>query len=335
VEKVGQRDMKDRWAPRRITLELRLGNFILFSKSISAKELVVHFSQLSSDPGEPPPPIEELSSGLEAALISAHPIAKRLPALEFHPRVIRYVPAHYRRFSIDLQGSFDDYLKKFSSKSRKTLAREVRRFSELSGGTLCWREYRGRDDLEEFNRLAREVSKKSWQEKLQDIGFPESAEFWDELSERAVRDAMRGYILFHRQRPVAYAYCEVEGGVLVYGLVGYDSEYDRWSPGTVLLYLIIQKQFQERIFSSFDLGGREDWYKEFFATRSTLCADILYFPRHARNILFLLLHRSFSSLNRTASRALELLHLRSFVRRLLRKKIPAVVLSGDRSGVSF
>jgi Acetyltransferase (GNAT) domain len=335
VEKGGQPGMQDRWVPRSVSLEFSLGNIIFFSKSFSGKELAVHFSHLSSNPDEPPPPTEELSSGLEAALVCAHPITKRLPALKFHPQAIRYVPAHYRRFSIDLRGSFKDYLNKFSSKSRKNLAREVRRFSDFSGGTLCWREYRGRNDLEEFNRLAKEVSRKSWQSKIQDAGFPESAAFWAEMSDLASRDAMRGYILFHQQRPVAYVYCDVEDGVLVYGYVGYDLEFERWSPGTVLLYQIIQKHFTERAFPMFDFGGRDDSYKEFFATRSTLCADILYFHRDTRTFLLILLHFGLKFLSRSIGKTLDLLGLKAFVRKLLKRKIPQYAMTQRGNGLTF
>jgi CelD/BcsL family acetyltransferase involved in cellulose biosynthesis len=335
VEKGGQPGMQDRWVPRQIALEFRLGNLCLFSKSIAGKELFVHFSQLDNNPDAVFPQIGELFSVFQAALICAQPVTGKPSRLKFLPGMIRYIPAIYRRFSIDLQGSFEDYLNKFSSKSRKNLAREVRRFSEFCGGTLDWREYRGSHDAEEFYRQAREVSKKSWQEKHQDVGFPESDEFRAEMTDLASRDAIRGYILFHQKQPIAYAYCDVEDGALVYGYVGYDMEFERWSPGTVLLYQIIQKQFTERAFPLFDLGGREDWYKEFFSTRSTLCADVLYFRRSAGTFLVLLLHLGLSSLNRAASRVLEILGLKTLVRKLLRRKIPAHAIAQNRKGLSF
>jgi Acetyltransferase (GNAT) domain len=335
VEKGDQRDMKYRWVARPVTLDFDLGNIILFSRSFSAKELAVHFSHLSSNPDEPPPPMEELSSGLEAAFVRSHPVTKSLPALKILPQVIRYVPAQYRRFSIDLQGSFDDYLKKFSGKSRQTLARKVRRFSRSSGGALCWREYRGSGEMEEFHPLACEVSRRSWQAKQKGAGFPESAEFRREMSDLAGRDAVRGYILFHQQRPAAFAYCEVEEGALVYAFVGYDLDFERWSPGTVLHYLIIQKQFRELAFQIFDLGGRDDWYKEFLSTRSTLCADILYFHRDTRTFLLILLHFGLRFLRRLAGKTLDLLGLKAFVRKLLRREIPVYAITRRGNGLTF
>lgn len=334
AEAGAQGEADGRWVPRRFSLAFRVGNVYLFSRSFSAKEWAVHFSRLTNDPDVPPPPVEEFSAGLEAAIVSPHPIARRLSALKFLPQAIRYVPAQYRRFSIDFEGSYEDYLKKFSSKTRWTLSRKVRKFSTFCGGTTSWHEFRGREGLEEFLLLAKQVSQQSWQE-IQGTGLPEDVDFLADMAARAARDAIRGYVLFHQQRPVAYAYCEVEGAVLVYGLAGFDLEYDRWSPGIVLLSLILQKQFSERAFTSFDFGGREDSYKEFLATRSTLSADILYFPHKAGCLPLLLLHWSLSSLNRAASRVLEWLRLKAFVRRLLRKHIRALGPARGRRELSF
>jgi CelD/BcsL family acetyltransferase involved in cellulose biosynthesis len=335
AEAGAQGSAEGNWVPRRFSLVFRIGNVHLFSRSFSAKEWAVHFSQLTDDPNVPPPPVEEFSAGLEAAIVSPHPVARRLRALKFLSQTIRYVPAQYRRFSIDLDGSYEDYLKKFSSKTRWTLSRKVRKFSAFCGGAVAWREFRRREGLEEFLPLAKQVSQQSWQERMQGTGLPEDEDFLADLAARAGHDAIRGYVLFHHQRPIAFAYCDVEGTVLVYGLAGFDLEYDRWSPGIVLLSLILQKQFSERAFTSFDFGGRDDWYKEFFATRRTLSADILYFPRHAGCLPLLLLHWSLSSLNLAASRVLEWLRLKALVRRLLRKQIPALGSARRRRELSF
>ena len=335
AEKSDPNGSADRWIPRRIALQLRLGNLCFYSRSYEAREFFVHFTQLAADLTEDLPSLDQFPAEVKAALISTQPVREKLPALKTFPQVIRYVPAHYRRYSVNLQGSFETYLEKFSAKSRKNLAREVRKFTEFCGGVLDWKEYRAIREAEEFEKLAKEVSGKSWQETSQDVGFPSSEEFHREVQDLAAHNAMRGYVLFHHERPVAYAYCDVEDGVLVYGYVGYDAEYERWSPGTILLYLIIQKQFNDHAFPMFDLGGREDWYKQFFSTQSVLCADILYFRRSAVTWLFLLLHLFLSSFNRFVSRILELLRLKAAVRKLLRRKVPAHAITQNNKELSF
>ncbi len=299
------------------------------------QELIHHFSRLSTNPQEPLPPAEAMTSSAGVAVVPTHPVDCRLRALKIYPHMVRYVPAHYRRFSIELRGTFDEYLTKFSAKSRKNLAREVRRFKDLPGAAPSWREYRSCEELGDFRRLAGEVSKRSWQGKFQGTGFPQGAEFLRDFSERAARDGIRGYVLFHQQHPVAYASCEADNGVIELALLEYDLEFERWSPGTVLLYLIIQKLFDDQAFKVFDLGGREDWYKEFFSTRSTLCADILYFRRGAPVFLLLLLHLGLAFLNRLASRAFAAMGLKARVRKLLRRKITRRAHTGDGRSLPF
>jgi hypothetical protein len=326
---------KYRWGPRPIKLEFRLGNFHFFSKTFAGQGLIHHFSRLSNNPDEPLPPPEAMTSGAEVAVVPTHPVDRRLRALKIYPQMIRYVPAHYRRFSIELRGTFKEYVTKFSAKSRKNLAREVRRFMDPPGAAPSWREYRSREELEDFRRLAGEVSSRSWQGKFQGTGFPQGAGFLHEFSERGARDGIRGYVLFHEQQPVAYASCEAENGVMELAFLEYDLEFERWSPGTVLLYLIIQKLFGDQAFEVFDLGGREDWYKEFFSTRSTLCADILYFRRGAPIFLLLLLHLGLMFLSRLVSRAFEAMGLKARVRKLLRRKVPGRAHAGNGHSLPF
>src|SRR5207302_1769781 len=85
---------------------------------------------------------------------------------------IRYVPGRIVRHYLDLSGTFDAYLAKFSSKTRSTLKKKVRRFAERSGGTIDWREYRTAAEARQFHQLARVVAEKTYQEHLLDAALP-------------------------------------------------------------------------------------------------------------------------------------------------------------------
>ena len=108
-----------------------------------------------------------------------------------------------------MRQSFEEYKSKFSSKTRSTLNRKIRKYAEHCGGNISWKVYKSAGEMPEFFRLARTVSEITYQEKLLDAGLPDSEEFLDEMEQLAQQGHVRGFILFHQDKPVSYLYCPV------------------------------------------------------------------------------------------------------------------------------
>ena len=195
--------------------------------------------------------------------------------LASQPGLKPFVRQRYRRCYADLGQSFGAYLAGFSSKSRSTLKRKLRRLAERCGGTLDLRCYRTPEEAAEFHRLARAVSARSYQERLLDYGLPDGDEALADLRERSTRDAMRGWILFIDGRPASYLYAPAEGDTLVYAYLGYDPDFADLSPGTVLQFEAMRELMEERRFALFDFGEGEGQHKSLFATGSVECVDLL------------------------------------------------------------
>jgi hypothetical protein len=310
--------MYDLWIEKQVRIKFLLGEIPLFVLRLPALVFNAHFTTLTCDLDEPRPPFERFSSKIEAILVRSHPVERELPRLNLSSQSIRYVPAQYQRYHIDMQTSFADYLGKFSSKSRSTLQRKVRKFAEFSGGEVQYREFRHPHEMEEFYRLAREVSQKTYQERLLDAGLPVSDDFQREMLELAERDSVRGYILFHDGKPIAYLYCPIQENILLYQHLGYDAEFKQWSPGTVLQYVVLERLFAEGKFRMFDFTEGQGPHKEFFSTGSTLCADIYYLRPTHRNLMLLKLHSHLSTLSGMTVRALDRIGLKARIKKLIR-----------------
>jgi CelD/BcsL family acetyltransferase involved in cellulose biosynthesis len=315
--------MTAEWIAEPVQLSFALGEWRLGAIFFPALVLDAHFTELIELPVIPP--FERLSRGVEVLVVRSHPTDGRLPRLLRLPAAVRYVPSQYRHYYVDLQGSFVEYLQKFSGKSRSTLRRKVRKFAELSGGTVQWREFRARGEMSEFYRLAREISRKTYQERLLHQGLPESEEFRRTIAEAAAHGRSRGYILFSGGHPVAYLYCPIRDGVLLYEHLGYDPQFQRWSPGTVLQHLVLEKLFEEGDCRCFDFTEGEGAHKEFFATGSVDCADMYYFRPTLRNRSLLRLHAGL----RLFSDALVHIVDRLGVKTRLKKLIRAHAREGD------
>jgi CelD/BcsL family acetyltransferase involved in cellulose biosynthesis len=135
---------------------------------------------------------------------------------------------------------------------------------------------------------------------------------------KAAEDKLRAYLLFLRGQPVAYLYCPVENGVLIYDRLGYDPKYASASPGTVLQLLALQALFEEKTHRLFDFTEGEGDHKEFFSTGSQRCADIFIFDRRARLLLVVLAHWMLSQITTGLGHLAARFGVRSKIRRLLR-----------------
>lgn len=313
--------MLKKWFKQSISFTTRLGEISLFTWPLDAYVLKAHFTKLSAHPTIPAELSALFKDSVDVVVMRSHPVnTPLLPRLSILPQAIRYVPANYQRYWVVFDGDFENYLKKFSSKSRNTLLRKVRKFAEFSGGEIDWREYCKPEEMREFYKLAGEVSQKTYQERLLDCGLPTDQKFQDNMLALAAEDSIRGYLLFHQKKPIAYIYCPVRDGIALYEYVGHDPEYQRWSPGTLLQYFALQCLFTANHIRIFDFTEGEGAHKAFFATNNQYCADIYYFRRTWCNFSKVALHVSSDRLSRGIVQVLDRLGVKATVKKLLRSR---------------
>jgi Acetyltransferase (GNAT) domain len=245
--------------------------------------LTTPFPDLSTDISAPSVTQEEFAPDCEAAVIEAHPYDTLPSAIEFRHSLIRYSSFAETRFLIDLRGTFADYMKKFAAKPRHNILGEVRRLTEFSEGDLDCRLFSTPDEIREFRNLAVAISDKSYQRQI-GMGFNSNAKFADSLVAEAALGFVRGYVLFSARVPIAYAFCRTCATTIRYVDVGYDPEFRKWSPGSVLLYQLIEKLHTEGAFEWLDLefGSWYD-YKKRYSTHQVPFVQLWYFPANFRN----------------------------------------------------
>ena len=305
-----------RWVTRNAKLKYLIGEKYLFSVTFSATALDAHFSGLTPQLLEECP---KLSAECQAAVIPSCPILEHISRLSVRGDTIRYVPEQYRRYFVHLDSSFTEYLAKFNSDSRYKLQRKVRKFAELSGGKVHWEEFRTCEEISHFLRRARDLSKKTYQERLLHVGLPETQSFVEASLDHARSDSARGYILYLGGEAVAFLFCVADGEVLVQQYLGYDPDYRKHSPGTVLHYKVLERLFEERRFRLFDFATGQAEYKEFFSTGSVLCANVYYVRRTASNAALIALHNSLYHSSRIIVHLLDRLKVKTYVKQWMRR----------------
>ena len=303
--------------PSRRSFNFVLGPLFLFRKSFPARSYAGNQIAVAALTGatELIIPATDDFTAVDALVVDQQPIGAALPAITTSATCIRYVVKTWKNFYLHLGTSFDQYLQSIGKKSRKTLLYEVRKFAEFSGGEADFRVFRAPGEILAFHTFARQVSSKTYQERNLKFGFPDTAEFKKQLTDMAAADAVRGFVLFHQQAPIAFMYCPVIHGVVHYEQIGYDPAFRRHSPGTVLQYYAFRSLFEEQRFELLDFGSGEGRHKEVYSSGFVTCSRIFYFAPTFRNRMLVTMHKSF---NRFAD-ALASVAERSGVKRRIKK----------------
>lgn len=306
------------WQFHFVPFKFQLSDWTLFNITVPLQVRIVKLSDAAHIESTPTPPLDSLSPNSQGFAIRSMPIATRCPAIRFINSYICYTPLKYQHYYIDFNLSFDEYQKKFSSKTRATINRKVKKYTEFCGGTIPWKTYKVPDEMQEFFQYSRQISKKTYQEKLLDAGIPDSQEFFDHMMALASQGLVRGYILFDSERPVSYLYCPIQDNVLIYAYLGYDPDYMKMSVGTVLQWLAIEELFEEGCFKFFDFTEGQSEHKRLFATHSSLRANVFFIKRNLRNALLIYSHYGVGRLSQFIGNILDRMGLKARIRRILR-----------------
>lgn len=264
------------------------------------------------------PALPPLAPDADGYLVTSLPAAREAELLAGCAGLVGRVRQRYARRYAELGTDFDAYLAGFSAKSRSTLRRKLRRFAELSGGTIDLRGYRSPAEIEEFHALARDLSRKTYQERLLDAGLPEGEEALAAMRALAARDAVRAWLLFLEDKPVAYLYAPAEGSTLIYAHLGYDPAVASHSPGTVLQLEAMRELIAEGRFRRFDFTEGDGQHKRQFATGAVECVDLLLLKPSLSNRMLLAALGGFDAgigIAKAAVRRLRLQRLAAAARR--------------------
>ncbi len=315
IEQVGN------WKRASVSIAYRLGEVSVASWKLSALVRKDHFTELTEDKGLERLPIENLTGETNALFVPCHPVSKPPAMIVTRGDTLIYTPKVFNNSFVDLSGlgEFQSYLAQFSSKSRSTLLRKVRKFEKENGEGVVFREFAVADDFDEFFRLAGPISAESYQERLLDAGLPQGPEFSEGIKARAARGDALAWLLYFRGEPVSYVLSLVDNEVATYDYVGYREDSQHLSPGTVLQYFILEALFERKRVRIFDFTEGEGEHKRFFSTGSQLCAKSYVFRRTLINGLRVRCHRSLGGFSDATVRLLDKLGLKRHIKALIRR----------------
>ncbi|WP_170176752.1 GNAT family N-acetyltransferase [Litorilituus sediminis] len=236
-----------------------------------------------------------------------------------HANQIIYVRARLNNYAINLErfNSFEQYLAKFSAKSRSTLKRKVKK--AVNSGVIM-RTFCTPDDVDIFLRDARFIGNKTYQKKLFDAAIPETSQFKEAVIKQAQQGCLLAAILYKENEPIAYLYCPQKNQSYMYTYLGYLPKYQQYSPGTVLQYLLL-----EHIFSLtnkakyFDFTEGDGEHKKLFSSELVSCCNCLVINNNSSDYFWLKLQCYFDTFSAFIGKILSKLRVKQTVKRLIRR----------------
>jgi len=179
----------------------------------------------------------------------------------------------YPRHYIAMDESFDEYMAGFSGKTRSTLRRKARKLEKEVGEAYAITQHRTPAEVEDFLAKALPLSAKTYQARLLDAGLPDTPDATRRMLKLAEDDRMRGFLLHGADGPIAYLSLPIHGDTVVYAHLGYDPQWGRLSPGTVLQMVALERLYAEQRYSHFDFTEGDGAHKAMFGTHHIACAS--------------------------------------------------------------
>jgi len=214
---------------------------------------------------------------------------------------------------IRLEGSFDNYMKKFTAKTRKNRFREIRLLQEC--GNVQLQRVTQASEIDGYLEAAIEISKRTWQfDRGWGLRDPEIVA--SKLQFLAQRGWLRSYLLKCGDTPCAFMLGHQYGSRFYTGFAGADYRWKDRSVGSVILLLVLQDLFKENTPQFYDFGNYAKW-QEYYATESYPESSAWLFRRRAYPLVTGSIYHACSVASIRTGALLERLQLKSRVRKLL------------------
>ena len=216
-----------------------------------------------------------------------------------------------------LSGSFENYMQKFSAKTRKNRLREIKKLKDR--GDMKVIRVTQESEVDAYLEAAMEISRKTWQFKR--LGWGISASDPDgvrsELSFLAQRGWLRAYLLKCGDHACSFILGWQYGSRFYHAAVGFDPVWHEFSVGSVLQMLVLEDLFKEDTPQVYDFGTFAE-YKKYFSTESYREDIVWLFRRRPYPLFADCMHRTFSAASRKSGAFLNRIGFKAKIKHFLR-----------------
>jgi CelD/BcsL family acetyltransferase involved in cellulose biosynthesis len=197
-----------------------------------------------------------------------------------------HTPGHAVDYTvINLPDSFEAYLNQFKRKTRYNLRRQVHRLRERGGELRCIR-ITEPEQVPLFLDAASQINAHGRVHKRTGLRLSNEPAASQRLAALADNGLMRSYLLKCGDQFKAFALGYQHRDTYYYHRIGFDDRLAAYSPGTVLLYLLLADLFDHRPPHRVNLGHGGAWSTGPFGTDLLPGTEVLLLRRNFKNRLW-------------------------------------------------
>lgn len=204
---------------------------------------------------------------------------------------INYSHTNKETLYINLEGTWQEFLKKRTSSFRDESKKKRKRLEKL--GVLEFSRFRVNFDIDKVLNDVKAVSDQSWQNKkgVAILSTQNGLDFYKKLTEEWMKQNVVDISLLKlNTKAIAYQVGFQINGKFCAFETAYCEEYHDFSPGLVVINTLLEQMFAEQNTKRFDFGLSAD-YKKRWTESSNTVIDVVIYPKTLRGKMFELLDR--------------------------------------------
>lgn len=178
----------------------------------------------------------------------------------------RFTAAWTRRRLV-LPPTYDEFLASRSARLRARVRNYGRRLEKALDGEVSVQVLGRVDQLEQLAGDLDAVARLTYQRAVGG-GFTDTPEERRLTAIGLEHGWLRAWVLYHRERPIAYWLCGVHRDTIMLRTTGYDPAYAEHRPGTYLLLRVIEDSCADPQLRVLDFGPGRSPYKQLFSSES-------------------------------------------------------------------
>jgi len=226
------------------------------------------------------------------------------------------------RWSMTVPPTFDDFLRKVSSKRRWQLRNILRVIEKANEGRIVCKKFQKQPEIPYFCADAERIARHTYQRGL-GAGFMNTDSDRQRLELWAEKGWLKAYILYAAEKPIAFWSGIVYKNVWYSIWTGYDPAHQKHHPGTVLLLKILEDQCGSNV-TKIDFGFGQAEYKERFGDQKQVQAFINIHAPTLSGVSLGLLASASAFINHSAKAIMDRLKVLSRIKRFWRRRLANV-----------
>lgn len=231
-----------------------------------------------------------------------------------------HFPSFNDHWSVRLPGTYEQFLRLRSSKTRQDLRRYTKRLQGLFGDQMSIRTFKHPREIDLLMADTEVVAGKTYHRGL-NAGFIDNQETRQRMLLYANEGRLRTHILYVGEKPIAFWHGFLYGKTFYPWTTGYDPDYRDTHPGLFLLQKVFADLCEEKIAEAVDFGAGDAHYKRDWGDENRRDVSMFLFGPSCRGVFLNMLRTPLLACSEAARWGLNKTNLLQKTKRLWRSRL--------------